>query len=434
MSSMRQFALPVPGDPAKMLRFNVPAGFWVPKMLATKGLASYERDTLAAFLALLDTAGEGDVLDVGANVGLFALLGAATHPDRRVTAFEPTPDLCDAIRITAEASNLAVDVQQAAAGVTDDTAELYLSNVTDASNSLREGFRQASGTIEVGVRSLDSWCREAGVRPSVVKIDTETTEPDVLQGFRSTLETVRPHVICEVLPIETEQPLESLFGELGYHCYQITSENPLVRRREIFGDRTFTYRDWIFSPEPLTRDFHEALAQRRTQISATAPPAPVEDAVTWPWDGLRFSQAGGWDERWKNLVSLGGISVRACNGGRALDLRASFAPREHRYLSHASYDFGAPPTDAEDWSFPDSSPLVLSMLFERMSGTVAVDVYLIGYRAGERVTHKSARLSDGITTIEWPSGTGCTHARLAFRVSGRGRCRIGPLGAYVRQP
>lgn len=428
-ATSRTFALPVPGTEGRYVGFDVSPGLWVPKVVSTGGLAAYELDTISAFLALMDVTREGPVIDVGANVGIFSLLAAATS-DRETHAFEPTPELAEVIRSTASANGLDVEVHQSAAGADDGTASLYLSNTTDASNSLRPGFRDAVGTTEVTVRSLDRWCRETGTSPAVVKIDTETTEPDVVRGFMQVLGDARPYVICEVLPKTTEAELEELFGKLGYHAYQITNDIPLVKRREIFGDRTFTFRDWIFAPEPLEADFSQAYRRRRAQIETSPPPAPYVRPARVDLPGLLFGSKDGFDGRWGALPALAGVTVSTLANGAVLNLQASFPPGESRYLSHGSYDFSKPPSDVADWQVEPGTQFSVVCPYAHLNGTIAVEAYLIGYRGEERSTHVSVRLSEGVNTLTWTPDGETSGFRFALRVSGRGRCHLGPLAAY----
>jgi FkbM family methyltransferase len=59
------------------------------------------------------------VLDVGANIGMFALRAAFDSPGARVIAVEPVPELAEAIRINAELHGVDVTVRHAAVGDTE---------------------------------------------------------------------------------------------------------------------------------------------------------------------------------------------------------------------------------------------------------------------------------------------------------------------------
>jgi hypothetical protein len=77
------------------------------------------------------------------------------------------------------------------------------------------------------VITLDRYVAERNIsRVGLLKIDTESTESQVLRGMRATLERDHPDIICEVLPGTNEMVVEELLGPLGYHYYLLTPEGP----------------------------------------------------------------------------------------------------------------------------------------------------------------------------------------------------------------
>jgi FkbM family methyltransferase len=276
----RRFWLAMPAPPAELgpaarpvaisnrLRFEAPWKSYVPRLLEDNGVAGYEPETMAAFLGAITTLEAGEAFDIGANVGIFSLVAAATTT-ARVTGFEPTPQLAATYRSVAQANGLPCEIEEIALGARNGTATLYISAKTDSSNSLVAGFRTAAGTVDVPVERLDDYIARTGRRPAVMKMDTETTEPDVLAGATETLESVRPWIICEVLASTTEVRLTELLGPAGYRFHHL-GENGPIARETIAGDTTYRFRDWLFTPGPLPPAFagHYA-AWRRAIADAT---------------------------------------------------------------------------------------------------------------------------------------------------------------------
>ncbi len=281
----RRFRLELPARQGSAqgdaLEIEAPSSYWIPKELQSKGLSAYEPETLSCFLACVEASRPGVVLDIGANVGVFAWL-AARLGGRNVIAFEPTPAVAACAVSIAEHNKLAVEVEPIAVGGEAGTVPLYLSGASDLSNSTRAGFRQARGTVEVPMETLDAVCQRRAVEPAVLKIDTESTEPEVLRGAAHVLATYRPWIICEVLGASTEARLQEILEPYGYVWFQITQESPLVARREIFGDRGGTYRNWLFAPSmpddafwQSMRQWRQALTKTRTLSTRTEVPAPA---------------------------------------------------------------------------------------------------------------------------------------------------------------
>lgn len=264
--AVRRFRLSMPAPPAGLGptvrpvavpgRVDVRAPFrsYVPRLLEENGVAAYEPETMAAFLAATSLLDAGDVFDVGANVGIFSIIAASTTL-ARVTGFEPTPELAETFAAVARANGLRCTVEPIALGAQNGVATLYLSARTDSSNSLKQGHRVAKGSVEVTVERLDDYVARTGRRPGVMKIDTETTEPDVLTGGLETLRTVRPWVVCEVLAGTTEAALTSILRPLGYRFHHLGPGSGPSEADEIVGDPTWLHRDWLFTPEPLPPAF-----------------------------------------------------------------------------------------------------------------------------------------------------------------------------------
>jgi FkbM family methyltransferase len=149
--------------------------------------------------------------DVGANVGFYSVLAARiVGPAGRVVAFEPHPENVEALERNIRANGLSnVIVVPKAVSLTSDGA--LLSGADRATARLEEG-----GGLDVDTVALDEFvAANPTLAPSVVKIDVEGHELQVLAGARRTLEA-RPAIVCEqhgfaVAVVAALQPL-------GYVC------------------------------------------------------------------------------------------------------------------------------------------------------------------------------------------------------------------------
>jgi FkbM family methyltransferase len=242
------------------LAIDLPAHFYVPKLLQQSGFAGYERSTIACWLALLSIPRHGVAMDVGANVGPYAWLASLFSP-RRVVAFEPTPALANAIRAVADRNQLDIEVEQIALSDRDGHAEFYLSDATDSSNSLVAGFRASSNSIEVPTVRLDSYVADTGLVPQVMKIDTETSEPEVLSGAKNVIATLRPWMIIEVLAGRTEERLMIELAPHEYFWFRIDADLPLATASEIVGDPTYENTNWLFAPTRPNSTFWMEMAR-----------------------------------------------------------------------------------------------------------------------------------------------------------------------------
>jgi FkbM family methyltransferase len=183
---------------------------------------------------------EGAVVwDVGANVGLFSFAAASlAGPKGLVVALEPDAWLVQLLRRSAleqPAGSAPVQVVPAAVASEVSIRTLCLATRSRAANYLAEfGTTQTGGSREqqsVVAVTLD-WLMESLPAPSVVKIDVEGAELEVLEGAHRLFETVRPVVLCEVIP--PSEPSVTAFFKA--HNYQIfNGENSVSMRQPLLA-------------------------------------------------------------------------------------------------------------------------------------------------------------------------------------------------------
>lgn len=148
------------------------------------------------------------IVDVGANSGFYALVAKIANPRLPVATFEPLPSVAALLRRNLALNGVTgVEVHQAAVGESAGTASLYVppevfAGVVESSASLSPDFKdEIAEKIDVDVVTLDGWWAGHG-RPavSVLKIDVESREVDVLRGAREVIATERPLIFYELLP------------------------------------------------------------------------------------------------------------------------------------------------------------------------------------------------------------------------------------------
>jgi len=132
----------------------------------------------------------GSVIDVGANVGQFAVAAAKIFPDARVYSFEPNPDCLVQLRKnTAGLGN--VSVHPLALGEQTGEVAFHLnsyslsSSILPLANSHRAAFPYAQeiGTIKVKMDTLNHFFDEVLLpRPALLKLDIQGYEAQALRG------------------------------------------------------------------------------------------------------------------------------------------------------------------------------------------------------------------------------------------------------------
>lgn len=176
------------------------------------------------------------VLDVGANVGFFAVISARlVGPTGRVLAFEPVPENAALVRRNARLNGFGnVDVIEKAVSDVNGTGELVLAEYSGgAALSTAAAPPDAAGSIEVELVTIDAAVAKGEIPPpDVVKIDVEGVELAVLRGMSETLRHQRPVVICEIddaTPAgyrEKHDACVDFVTSLGYRVDQLDASYP----------------------------------------------------------------------------------------------------------------------------------------------------------------------------------------------------------------
>jgi FkbM family methyltransferase len=179
------------------IRHGIGAGL---RFDARRGSAGYlfgtaepeEQAALARYLKADDV-----FYDLGANIGFFAVLAARlVGSSGRVYAFEPNPECSSEVRRNADLNGFSnVEVVEAAVSSTSGRTWLRLGD-TNLSSAIAGNSENG---IEVALTSVDDFIREKSPRPpTLVMIDVEGAEIEVLKGMRETISRHRPLIMCEV--------------------------------------------------------------------------------------------------------------------------------------------------------------------------------------------------------------------------------------------
>ena len=162
-------------------------------------------------------------VDVGANVGVFSSLIGTRLPGVRMTAMEPFPPIREFLERNVALNYLDVEIVESAVGAEAGEATFEILE-RDVLNRLapQGAVVPSSKGITVAVQTLDEIL--GGSSPTLIKIDVEGTELDVLRGARQLLVSDGPAVLFEhcghgnsfgVTPAE----VRAFLAEVGYRIY-----------------------------------------------------------------------------------------------------------------------------------------------------------------------------------------------------------------------
>lgn len=205
---------------------------WIPSQIYWRGWSGYEPETAEVFFRLAERSRV--ILDIGAHVGYYTLLAAHANPLGTVVALEPMSPIYERLRSNVERNGLRnVRCLAIAAGSRNETADFFSFEGLPFASSLSDRFTQSAGLprsrTSVQVARLDDIVRQLGLATvDLVKIDVESSEPQVLEGMEDTIRLFHPAIVCEVLAgWDTGTRIKDILGRHGYRSFALTKDGPL---------------------------------------------------------------------------------------------------------------------------------------------------------------------------------------------------------------
>ena len=173
------------------------------------------------------------VIDVGANIGVYALPWAAINADVTVHCFEPNPAVRSRLARNVALNRLTARIRLHTEALSDHagTATLYGNDdMSSLNKGVYTGARQAVPT-EVPLARLDDIFDIEGPPLSLMKIDVQGHELEVLRGAHAVISRHRPVLILEheddlylsaSEASERKTDLSKLLSQLGYETLYIS--------------------------------------------------------------------------------------------------------------------------------------------------------------------------------------------------------------------
>jgi FkbM family methyltransferase len=167
--------------------------------------------------------------DIGANVGMFTCFIAQALPPEHVIAFEPHPTNAEQLEENLTLNELEATIHKIALADEESTAELAVDERDEAGagrHALAVGGEDETITVDL-VRGDTLIAEGTVLAPTVLKIDVEGAELDVLRGLQNTLIESCRLCYVEVHPDRirkydgTAKEVEEFLSELGFNIETI---------------------------------------------------------------------------------------------------------------------------------------------------------------------------------------------------------------------
>jgi FkbM family methyltransferase len=265
------------------LEFAENVGLLYSTPLFWNGPEAYEGPT-SRTIALL--AGRSKLfLDIGSNIGIYAVYVGVKFPTVKVFAFEPVPAIWEKNRRFHQANHLATDfVLNTAMSDREGRQTIFLPVYDigleeEQTATLRQDLWQTReetvDKIDIQCTTLDAFADTTPLPEGLccLKIDVENFEAAVLRGGKKFIAARRPWIVCEILPGQEINPVTkirsnnnaevvALITEMRYVLFAITADG-FFRMTAADFERPRDFKDFLLAPA-------EAIAADISYLSRTA--------------------------------------------------------------------------------------------------------------------------------------------------------------------
>ncbi len=180
------------------------------------------------------------ILDIGANNGRWALLVSNFFEFSKIECFEPFPDTFEFLKKNIDLNKISknnIEVNNFALG--SKVGQFFMESDHIKNSGMNKISNQKSD-FQISVNTVDTFLsHQINSDVSVIKIDVEGFEMEVLLGAKAVIEKSSPTIVCEVddslLSKNGSSPLEvfTFLEGFGYKIYKLPKFE-LVNSKETF--------------------------------------------------------------------------------------------------------------------------------------------------------------------------------------------------------
>ena len=193
----------------------------------------------------------GDIIDIGANIGVISVLLAKRFPARTIHAIEPNPHTAASLALNLKTNNTANVVVHAVA-IADTTGRVLFNANPVSRGTASIAKRHGKEVHEVPCLTLDDFVEKHSLaKVAFLKVDVEGYESLVFEGGKHTLGRHIPQIIYfEICPsitraagFEPSAPAKALL-DFGYSLYKLNERGRPVPA-DLAEINTINYTNWL---------------------------------------------------------------------------------------------------------------------------------------------------------------------------------------------
>jgi len=229
----------------KILHLESDASDHIFKQLFWKGIMGYEYESIIIYYEIAKKC--QTIIDIGANIGYFSLIGGIASDKGKVIGFEPLPKAYDVFKNNIKLNKLSNVIPEffAITNYNGNTKLYAPKGDIPMSSSIVKGFREEVLNYNVPAITLDTYCKNKNFkRIDMIKIDIEGGEYFALEGMKDILSSHEPIIICEILGGSNTHKIQKLLKDNNYNYFLITNRG--LEKMEII-QKNINYLNYLFA-------------------------------------------------------------------------------------------------------------------------------------------------------------------------------------------
>ena len=214
----------------------------------------HEKRAMKIWLEFCEKYQPAQVYDIGANTGIYGLVAKALSQNSHISFFEPISRAIEILEQNIELNDYEASVFQLALSNYDGEGYFFLQDGNDFAYSVTlnthadlaiTGIHNEdtlNSKVSTPVKQIATLLKNGEVeKPNLVKMDVETHESEVLEGFGFDLSEVSAFLV-EVLNDLAAEKLNAIFKDLGFDFYHVDDlHDNVVKRDKIYASMNYNY-------------------------------------------------------------------------------------------------------------------------------------------------------------------------------------------------
>lgn len=197
---------------------------------------SHERLSVKFWIQLCEILNPQVVWDIGANTGIYGLLAKRLVPECKVFLFEPLSVPIKIAKMNFSNNALSANFHHLALGNFSGSGKVFLETEIDFAYSVtvnknlshKSFMRELIIQVEEAILFIDDPLKDI---PDLIKMDVETFEPEVLEGFRD-LNLAKTAFIIEILSDSIAEKIEDRLPPSEFLYFNIDEKSESCRFQE----------------------------------------------------------------------------------------------------------------------------------------------------------------------------------------------------------